>query len=450
MSPEIDTTQTLLRRALEVYERKTILEAINLSGSPRIDDKLVRDWMKNSSNALLLSEQQRDRLRALLPTAPIGAADQFRFIDLFAGIGGIRRGFEEIGGRCVLTSEYNRYAVRTYKANHFSATGHIFNDDVRKLTRSAEGLDLDDAERRAHILNSVPAHDVLLAGFPCQPFSLAGVSKKNSMGRAHGFACAAQGTLFFDIALILDARRPAAFVLENVAHLKSHDKGNTFRIIKNELKNLGYWVADIEHEGPDDPKIVDAKHFTPQQRKRIILVGFDEQLGIHDNFTLRDIRQFYPASVPSLADLLETRVPDNYILTPGTWKSVFRHAERHRQKGNGFGFGLIKDTRKSITRTLSHRYYKDGAEILIDRGFDPNLDVSHPDNIAQRPRKLTPRECARLMGFDGPGQSNFRIPVSDTQAWQQFGNSVVVPVFASVAKLMESRIKKIAAGQKTA
>ena len=293
-----------------------------------------------------------------------------------------------------------------------------------------------------HIDKEIPDHDVLLAGFPCQPFSLAGVSKKNSLGRAHGFECEAQGTLFFDVARIIDAKRPTAFVLENVKNLKSHDKGNTFRVIKEALTELGYWVADLDVNGSKDPKIIDGKHFTPQHRERIVLVGFRKDLGLHEGFTLNNVAAFYPEQKITFSDLLEPeeQVDPKYILTPKLWSYLYEYAKKHQAKGNGFGYGLVNpDNPSTVARTLSARYHKDGSEILIDRGWDMALaetDFNNEQNQQNRPRRLTPRECARLMGFEQPGKYDFKIPVSDTQAYRQFGNSVVVPVFAAVAKLM--------------
>jgi DNA (cytosine-5)-methyltransferase 1 len=211
-------------------------------------------------------------------------------------------------------------------------------------------------------------------------------------------------------------------------------------VIIETLEELGYWVADAEELGSDDPKIIDGQYFVPQHRERIVLVGFRKDLGVHNGFTLRDIEAEFPAKMPKLKDILEKKVDDKYILTPKLWEYLFNYSLKHKAKGNGFGYGLV--TGKDIARTLSARYYKDGSEILIDRGFDQTKDLLDPQNLINRPRRLTPRECARLMGYDGPGEAVFRIPVSDTQAYKQFGNSVVVPVFAAVARLMKSRILK--------
>jgi len=342
---------------------------------------------------------------------------------------------DTFGGECLFTSEWHEFSVRTYNANYyFDPCRHTFNKDIRDVTLP----EMDEAIAYANIKKVIPDHDVLLAGFPCQPFSLAGVSKKNSLGRKHGFECEAQGTLFFDVARIIAAKRPSAFLLENVKNLKSHDKGKTFRIICEALDDLGYEVADVSAPKGKDPKVIDAAHFVPQHRERIVLVGFRRDLNVHQGFSLKDVESLYPNSRPSFGDILDTDVDDKYILSPKLWDYLYRYAAKHREKGNGFGFGLtgIDDT----ARTLSARYHKDGSEILVDRGFDESLGFECDANIKNRPRRLTPAECARLMGFDKPQESNFIIPVSDTQAYRQFGNSVAVPVFEAVARIMKDRI----------
>lgn len=303
-----------------------------------------------------------------------------RFIDLFCGIGGFHRAFEKQGGHCVFASDWDKYSQVTYRAN-FPNT---------KLIGDITAIDVP----------SIPEHDVLCAGFPCQPFSLAGVSKKNSLGRKHGFEDERQGNLFFNIAAILDHHRPAAFVLENVKNLKSHDKGRTFKTIHEILtKDLGYYVSY---------KIIDAQSVVPQHRERIFIVGF------------REPRYFewpeFPKEGPKLAEILDDKVEDKYTLTDHLWTYLQNYARKHQEAGNGFGFGLTN--RNGIARTLSARYHKDGSEILIDQGRGKN------------PRRLTPRECARLMGYP----ERHKIIVSDTQAYRQFGNSVVVPVVERVAK----------------
>ncbi|OOB84600.1 DNA (cytosine-5-)-methyltransferase, partial [Leclercia adecarboxylata] len=242
-----------------------------------------------------------------------------RFIDLFAGIGGIRSGFEAIGGKCVFTSEWNSFSARTYKANwHCDEHEHIFNTDIREITLS-EDKNISAEQAYAHIDQHIPDHDVLLAGFPCQPFSLAGVSKKNSLGRAHGFACETQGTLFFDVARIIKAKMPAIFVLENVKNLKSHDKGNTFRIIMETLDELGYDVADGDENGSSDPKIIDGMNFLPQHRERIVLVCFRRDLNIAKGFSLSQIVNEYPSERPTLKSLMDKIVDEKYILSPKLW-----------------------------------------------------------------------------------------------------------------------------------
>lgn len=428
----------LIRKLLEIYDQKQIADHLNAELPNNRCRETINRWVNGKADPSLTLAEFR-ALEALLPKPPAHHPNyEFDFIDLFAGIGGIRRGFEAIGGRCVFTSEWNAPAVRTYKANYYSdPDAHTFNDDIRKVTLSDQE-DVSEDEAYRHIDEVIPAHDVLLAGFPCQPFSIAGVSKKNALGRAHGFECKTQGTLFFDVARILAAKRPACFLLENVKNLKSHDGGRTFKVITETLDELGYWVADVECTGAGDPKIIDGQHFVPQHRERIVLVGFRKDLGVHEGFTLRDIAKLFPQRKPKLADILEKKVDDKYILTPKLWEYLFNYAITHKAKGNGFGYGLVRGD--DITRTLSARYYKDGSEILIDRGFNPKRDFHSPANLKNRPRRLTPRECARLMGYDAPGFRNFRIPVSDTQAYKQFGNSVIVPVFAAVAELMKTRI----------
>jgi len=437
--------RALLNQVLDIYGQKYVAEQLKKAGKSEWSREALNRWVNGKGAAKTLTATEEKLLRELLPSPPAHHPNyRFRFIDLFAGIGGIRNGFEAIGGQCVFTSEWNKNAVRTYKANWYndSAT-HTFNQDIREVTLSGNPA-ISEAQAYAHIAQHIPEHDVLLAGFPCQPFSLAGVSKKNALGRAHGFECEAQGTLFFDVARIIKARRPAIFVLENVKNLKSHDKGKTFSVIMNTLDELGYDVADAEASGKNDPKIIDGKHFLPQHRERIVLVGFRRDLDLADGFTLRDIDRLYPQQRPTFGELLEPTVDSKYVLSPKLWDYLYRYAKKHAAKGNGFGFGLVDPTNAgSVARTLSARYHKDGSEILIDRGWDKALgeaDFTHAENQTRRPRRLTPRECARLMGFEKVGEKPFRIPVSDTQAYRQFGNSVVVPVFAAVAKLLAPRI----------
>lgn len=323
----------------------------------------------------------------------------FRFADLFAGIGGLRIPFEKIGGRCVFTAEWDRFSRETYGANfpEPADSDHIFAEDVRPFA---------DAPDR------IPAHDVLLAGFPCQPFSIAGVSKKNALGRPHGFLCDTQGTLFYDLAKIIAHHRPSAFLLENVKNLQRHDGGKTFATIMHVLENeLGYNVSY---------RVVSSTPWVPQKRERIFIVGFREP----SNFNFDDL-ELPEGDGPKLGQILDKDVDPKYTLTENMWKYLQGYKEKHRKAGNGFGFSLFGPN--DVARTLSARYYKDGSEILIEQKGD-------------RPRRLTPRECARLMGFERAGETKFRIPVSDTQAYRQFGNAVVVPAVQAVANLMEPQI----------
>ncbi|UDQ78556.1 DNA cytosine methyltransferase [Erwinia rhapontici] len=429
----------LLLRVLEIYDQKTVAATLRKVSQQEWTRESVNRWVKGNSRKTL-NEAEVSLLHSMLPAPPAHHPDYaFRFIDLFAGIGGIRSGFEAIGGQCVFTSEWNKHAVRTYKANWYcDEQQHRFNQDIRDVTLSGDPL-VDEEQAYQHIRQQVPDHDVLLAGFPCQPFSLAGVSKKNALGRKHGFEDEAQGTLFFDVARIITAKKPAIFVLENVKNLKSHDKGNTFRIIMSTLDELGYDVADAAVTGSPDPKIIDGKHFLPQHRERIVLVGFRRDLAL-PAFSLSALSALYPPQRTPLKALLDPVVDAKYILTPTLWKYLYLYAKKHQARGNGFGYGLVDPAlEQGVVRTLSARYYKDGSEILIDRGWDKALgeeDFDNADNQQNRPRRLTPRECARLMGFEQPGEEAFHIPVSDTQAYRQFGNSVVVPAFAAVAKLL--------------
>lgn len=338
---------------------------------------------------------------------PANESGRFRFIDLFAGIGGLRRGFEDLGGRCVFTSEWDKYSQQTYLANFVCE--HEVVGDITKVP-----------------VEDIPAHDLLLAGFPCQPFSIAGVSKKNALNRPHGFADETQGTLFFNVAQIIKHHRPRAFLLENVKNLVNHDKGRTFEVIHRTLTaELGYQVHW---------KVINSKAFVPQQRERIFIVGFREA----NDFTFDDLDLPNLLNGPRLGSILHPEdgteeidppytcgnigsVAAKYTLTDHLWDYLQRYAEKHRSAGNGFGFGLVGPG--DVARTLSARYYKDGSEIL----------VAQP---GRNPRRLTPRECARLMGFDDPNGREFIIPVSDTQAYKQFGNSVVVPVVRAVAEHM--------------
>lgn len=373
-----------------------------------VSERQVRRWEVGESHP---PQYVGMALQRLLPFQPVVNPNaDFRFVDLFAGIGGIRLAFEAIGGECVFTSEWDSYAQRTYMANFGGQ--HPINGDITKIPA-----------------DEIPDHDVLLGGFPCQPFSIAGVSKKNALGRAHGFADETQGTLFFDVARIIAAKRPKAFMLENVKNLQSHDKGRTFDVILRTLRDeLGYQVF---------AKVIDGAHFVPQHRERIIIVGFRDPVAFDWNMvdlpakgahTLGAIihkktaEPVLDSDGSSYYDHAKRRVLDKYTLTDKLWLYLQNYKKKHAAAGNGFGFGLV--TPDSVTRTLSARYYKDGSEILFSQGAKKN------------PRRLTPRECARLMGFP----DSFRIPVSDTRAYKQFGNSVVVPVMQAVALAMQPLI----------
>ncbi len=305
---------------------------------------------------------------------------KFKFIDLFAGVGGIRLAYQNLGGKCVFSSEYNKFAKVTYEANF----GEVPFGDITKISEK-----------------DIPDHDILLAGFPCQPFSIAGVSKKNALGKKHGFLDETQGTLFFDIARILEHKKPKAFMLENVKNLVSHDKHRTFKVIENTLRELGYSF---------NPMVLDGKHFVPQHRERIIMVGFRKDIyGDKDDFNFPEL----PEPTKKLGDILESDPLDKYTLTEQLWRYLQGYAAKHKALGNGFGFGLAN--LNGVSRTLSARYYKDGAEILIPQE-------------GKNPRRLTPAECSRLQGFP----DTFLFPVSDNQAYRQFGNSVTVPLIQAV------------------
>lgn len=308
---------------------------------------------------------------------------KFSFIDLFAGIGGIRIPFERKGGKCVFSSEIDRFCQKTYMENF----GETPEGDITKI----KAVD-------------IPDHDLLLAGFPCQPFSIAGVSKKLSLGMNHGFQDEKQGNMFFNIARILKEKRPKIFLLENVKNLKSHDKGRTFDIIKNTLLDLNYNIFD---------EVIDAVKYVPQHRERIFIAGFN-------NECFQDVKFEFPVKENknplSIKDILEENPDPKYTLSDHLWNYLQDYADKHRRKGNGFGYGLIDPEVDQYTRTLSARYHKDGSEILIKQA-------------GENPRRLTPRECARLMGFP----DTFRIVVSDTQAYRQFGNAVAVPVIEAIA-----------------
>ena len=410
----------LLEKTVELHTTKAVAIAVKRERSS------IMRWRKGQS-----LPKDIDLIEAKLHNLLLGSdADQdhqcdFTFADLFAGIGGMRRGFESIGGECVFTSEWDKFAQQTYRANFTDK--HEISGDITKIHS-----------------NDIPSHDVLLAGFPCQPFSLAGVFKKNSLGRAHGFDYKTQGTLFFDVARIIRDRQPKAFVLENVKNLKSHDKGRTMATILDVLRNdLGYTVSD--------PHKIDAQCLVPQHRERYFIVGFREDVGF--NWQALQLPQYGPKLGSVLhpedgSELIHAcdegkyldptgRVDPKYTLSAHLWRYLRDYKAKHEAKGNGFGFSKVgKD---DVARTLSQRYHKDGSEILVCRG------------PRSRPRRLTPRECARLMGYDPlltddldwSSVKPMKIQVSDTQAYRQFGNSVVVPVVCEIARIMQPGIKAL-------
>ncbi len=320
---------------------------------------------------------------------------KFTFIDLFAGMGGFRLAMQAQGGKCVFSSEWNAYSQKTY----FSNFGDMpFGDITKEVTKSY-----------------IPEKfDILCAGFPCQPFSIAGVSKKKSLGRETGFKDKTQGTLFFDVADIISRHRPKAFFLENVKNLTSHDKGNTFRVIYNTLKELRYSVHYL---------VMDGQTYVPQHRERIMIVGFDEDVyGGKESFTFPEQHE----ATRSIKEILDPEIDPKYTLSDKLWAYLQNYAEKHRAKGNGFGYGLVD--LNGITRTLSARYYKDGSEILIPQGEGKN------------PRRLSPRECARLMGYP----DKYRIDrVSDVQAYKQCGNSVIVPLITAVSEQIIKTLQNV-------
>ncbi|MCY3673224.1 MAG: DNA (cytosine-5-)-methyltransferase [Alphaproteobacteria bacterium] len=398
MAGGMDTRSISELSILMARTGRSVDEAAELLG---IDARAARRHVDGEGKPVDRPETETLR-KTVYTRLPARRQEHFHFIDLFAGIGGLRRPFEEIGGRCVFTSEWDRFCKETYTANFPEPPdgAHRFVGDIRPYADKPD---------------TIPPHDVLLAGFPCQPFSIAGVSKKNALGQPHGFLCDTQGTLFYDLAKIIGHCRPHAFLLENVKNLERHDSGRTFATIMYVLENeLGYTVKT---------RIVDSSPWVPQKRQRIFMVGFRRPTTF--DFEKLSIPT---GQAPVLRSILDTDVAPKYTLTKHLWNYLQNYKEKHRSAGNGFGYSLFGPD--DVARTLSARYYKDGSEILI-RQTD------------RRPRRLTPRECARLMGFEKPGDVSFRIPVSDTQAYRQFGNAVVVPVVRAVAQLMQPHIVEI-------
>jgi DNA (cytosine-5)-methyltransferase 1 len=361
-----------------------------------------------------------DRLTPSPVTGPLGhprPIGRFSFIDLFAGIGGMRIGLSRAGGQCVYSCEIDRFARQTYEAN-FGA---------------CEGIDIRDVEAA-----SIPDHDVLAAGFPCQPFSIAGVSKKISLGREHGFHDEKSGNLFFEIVRILRAKQPPVVILENVKNLRTHDRGRTFATIIAQLEELGYAV---------ESRVIDARYWVPQHRERTFIVGLHRRryAGMRFQFPAAPATE---GRLPILRDILDPVWDGRYVLSDHLWSYLQAYRRKHRAAGNGFGYGLFGGD--DIARTLSARYHKDGSEILVD-------------TQSRLPRRLTPVECARLMGFPSPRMgippagtghadplTEFHIPVSDTQAYRQFGNAVVVDVIEHLARALIEQAGLLSSEQEVA
>lgn len=344
----------------------------------------------------------------------------FDFIDLFAGIGGIRRGLEDVGGRCVFTVEFDPHAMRTYNANfpEPGPDGSIRDVPVRDI--------------RTVSSSEVPPYQIIAAGFPCQPFSIAGVSKKLSLGRDHGFGDAKSGNLFFEIMRLVDeaASPPPVLFLENVKNLTAHDGGQTFRVIRANIEGRGYIFRH---------RVIDAQPWVPQHRERTFMVCIHRDLIDGEGFEFPDV---VATAQPTIGDVLDAGVDDRYTLSEHLWDYLVEYANKHRRAGNGFGFGLIGPD--DVARTLSARYHKDGSEILFHPDGTNILNRDAAGNWVTRPgvrpRRLTPRECARLMGYP----DDFGIPVSDTQAYRQFGNSVVVPVISHLAEALVRQVARAA------
>ena len=332
---------------------------------------------------------------------------KFTFIDLFAGIGGFRLGLEGAGGKVVFSNEWDQHAATTYKA--WFGDDEISTEDIREL----------DPKR------DIPLHDVLSAGFPCQPFSIAGVSKKNSLGRPHGFSDLQQGNLFFAICDIISVKKPKVVLLENVRNLLSHDQGKTWKVIIESLSLLGYEVKF---------QVINASGWVPQNRRRVFIVALNKRYfdqSVIDDFSFPEV----PNKKIKLSTILEKSVPDKkYMLTDKLWKYLQNYAANHKAKGNGFGYKLYGP--EDVTGTLSARYYKDGAEILIKQ---PNW---------KNPRRLTPKEAARLMGFNAQlartygFRGGFPQAVSDAQSYKQFGNSVCPLVVLEIGKEIAKTLKR--------
>lgn len=363
--------------------RKEFSDALGLSLNGQ---KTVKNW---EEEILIPSEDEMNSIISFASNRPYATKPdkpEFTFIDLFAGIGGIRIPFQELGGECVFSSEWDKFSQKTYLVNFDEKPA----GDITKI----EADEIGD-------------FDILLGGFPCQPFSQAGLRK--------GFTDT-RGTLFFEIERIIKAKRPKAFLLENVKQLKGHDHGRTLAVIMDHLHKLNYHA---------EYKVLRAADFgVPQNRERIYIVGFDQEFyDIPDDY-------LFPFPEPThektcVGNILEKDVDPKYTISDALWSGHQRRKKEHKKKGNGFGYSMF-NAESEYTNTISARYYKDGSEILIEQE-------------GRNPRKLTPRECARLQGFP----EEFIIPVSNMQAYKQFGNSVAVPVIRAIAKQMRSEMKRM-------
>ena len=376
-------------KKLTKKEQKEIIEAVReFLSRKEFRQKIDVDTLTDDDILFVAENPVQYNLFSQFFDVPFPAPEKpkFTFIDLFAGIGGFRIAMQAQGGKCVFSSEWNSYAQQTYFANFGEMP---FGDITKEVTKKY-----------------IPKKfDILCAGFPCQPFSIAGVSKKKSLGRETGFKDKTQGTLFFDVADIISQHRPKAFFLENVKNLTSHDKGNTFRVIRETLEELDY---SIHYQ------VMDGQTYVPQHRERIMIVGFD--MNVFKGKEQFEFPEQHPAT-RTVKEILDPNIDDKYTLSDKLWNYLQNYAEKHKAKGNGFGYGLVD--LNGITRTLSARYYKDGSEILI------------PQSDGKNPRRLSPRECARLMGYPDEYIIN---AVSDVQAYRQCGNSVVVPLITAISK----------------
>lgn len=354
--------------------QKELADSVGMS---KYGDRTIRRWESGETKPTTLELKAILDFPETIPYKNIENAD-YKMIDLFAGIGGTRLGFQLTGRtKSVFSSEIDKYAAKTYYANF----GDKPFGDITQINEK-----------------DIPDHDILVGGFPCQAFSQAGLKK--------GFEDT-RGTLFFEIARILKYKQPKAFLLENVRNLLSHDKGKTFSVIENTLKELGYDVSVLVYH---------AKDFgVPQNRERIYIVGFNKN-------TVPNYSDFTPPVPPKtptcVGDILEENVDPKYTISDKLWEGHQRRKRDNKAAGKGFGYSLF-NADSAYTNTISARYYKDGSEILIEQK-------------GKNPRKLTPREAARLQGFP----NDFIIPVSDTQAYKEFGNSVAVPVINAIAKEM--------------